>query len=105
MQHNSQQVNERLLMLAKRIRRLALLRAWAVLFVVTVISSMLCLFLDYLVRWSNPIAPTLGSGFVIISAIWTFFRSVLPSMNSELSPFAMALHIERKHPGFGQRLS
>ena len=26
-------------------------------------------------------------------------------MNSELSPFAMALHIERKHPGFGQRLS
>tara|TARA_B100000519_G_scaffold94447_1_gene82003 strand:- start:5473 stop:8604 length:3132 start_codon:yes stop_codon:yes gene_type:complete len=105
MQHNSQQVNERLLMLAKRIRRLALLRAWAVLFVVTVASSMLCLFLDYLVRWSNPIAPILGSGFVIMSTTWTFFRSVLPSMNSELSPFAMALHIERKHPGFGQRLS
>ena len=105
MQHNTQQVNERLSMLAKRIRRLALLRAWAVLFVVAVASSMLCLFLDYLVRWSHPLAPVLESGFVIFSTTWAFIKSVLPAMKSELSPFAMALHIERKHLSFGQRLS
>lgn len=105
MHHDAFKITDRLAVLANRIRKLALMRSWAVLIVMTGVTGFACLLLDYLVRWTTPVAPLLESGLIVVVFAIMFLKSVLPAMRRSLTPFEMAILIERKHRMFGQRLS